>query len=241
MIPNLAIRSCLPELMDDPTCSERLLLRTVGQFASINRLVARYRTILKMWVLDDMMKDPARPYHLVDMGAGGCDIDAWLLHKAHSLGLNLSITACDIDERIINYATQAYGHVNGLNIQRLDLLASRPGQAIDYVFANHFLHHLGDDDIVNLLRFWQPHVRRRLVFSDLERSHGSYAGYALLSLCYPRSFARYDGLVSIRRGFTAPELQKLAEEALPEGAVRIHRLPPGRLALCIEGKRGSLA
>jgi len=235
MLPDLVMRSGMAERMDDANCSEDLLLRTVQQFASINRLVSRYRTILKQYVLADMLKEPERAYHLVDMGAGGCDIDAWLLRKAQSMGLNLRITACDLDERIIQFARDTYGNVTGLNILNMDLLDGLPEGRIDYVFANHFLHHLADAEIVRLLRFWHPHIHRRMVFSDLERNQGAYLGYSALSLLYRNSFARYDGLISIRRGFRSGELHKLTAEALPEAIHSIQCLSPGRLALCIEG------
>ncbi|MBN2163245.1 MAG: methyltransferase domain-containing protein [Pontiellaceae bacterium] len=235
MLPDMAIRSGLPELMDDPDCSEELLLRTVRQFASINRLVSRYRTILTRWVLDDMLRHPGREYHLLDMGAGGCDIDAWLLQAAKRRRLKLRITACDLDPRIIGFARKAYGSVAGLQLRQMDLLADQLDEPIDYVFSNHFLHHLGQAEIIRLLRIWQPQVRRRLIFSDLERNRLAYGGYALLSQFYRSSFAQYDGLMSIRRGFTGRELSTLAHEALPTIRTEVHRLPIGRLALCVEG------
>lgn len=235
MLPDLAIRSGMVELMDDPDCSEILLLRTVRQFASINRLVARYRSILKHWVLADMLRSPDKPYHLLDMGAGGCDIDAWLLGTARRLGLNLRITAVDLDPRIINYARSTYGHVDGLTIRQTDLLADQFDEPVDFVFANHFLHHLANEDIVRLLRIWQPQIRHRMVLSDLARDRLAYLGFSVLSLFYRNSFARDDGLVSIRRGFKPDELESLAGEALPDRTFSVHRLRPGRLALCIEG------
>ncbi len=237
MLPDLAIRSGMPELMDDPGCPEHLLLRTVRQFASINRLVSRYRAILKQWVLADMLKEPKREYHLLDMGAGGCDIDVWLLRKAKELNLNLRITACDLDERIIEYARSTYGDVEGLQIRQQDLLSRSPREPVDFVFANHFLHHLEEEDIARLLRLWHPHVRVRMVFSDLERNRAAYLGYSALSLFYRNSFARYDGLVSIRRGFKPDELESHARKTLPNSLCRARRLGPGRLVLCIEGNQ----
>ena len=235
MFMDLASRATLCELMDDPGCNETLLLRTVRQFASINRLVSRYRTILRKQVLDDMLRDPTREYHLVDMGAGGCDIDAWLLNAAQREGLKLRITACDIDQRIIDYARSEYGHVEGLTILNQDLIDGSITADVDYVFANHFLHHLPDGQIIRLLRKWKPFVRRRMVFSDLHRAHAAYAGFALLSLFFPRSFARTDGLISIRRGFVPGELAELATQALPHTRFSVGKLVPGRLVLDIDG------
>lgn len=236
MTPDLSARVDLPERMDDPDCPDDLLLRTVRQFASINRLTARYRTILTRWVLNDMQKDPARAYHLVDMGAGGCDIDRWLLSRARALGLRLRITACDLDPRIIAQARTVCGDRPDLQIRHMNLLHEKPKEPVDYLFANHFLHHLSDAQIIGLLRFWHPHVERRMVFSDLERNRGAYRAYSLLSLFYRNSFAREDGLLSIRRGFRTAELKTFAGSALPQVPCRIDRLPPGRLVLSINGR-----
>jgi hypothetical protein len=235
MPPDFSTRSGMAEQMDDPNCSEELLLRTIAQFASINRLFSRYRTLLRRWVLADMLTDPSRTYHLVDMGAGGCDICVWLLQAAQKLGLQLHITACDLDPRILGYAHSVYGETAGLTLRRMDLLSERLDEPVDYVFANHFLHHLTDDTMIELLRLWQPQVRRRMVFSDLERSRFSYLAFSLVARIYRRSFARSDGLISILRGFRAAELDTTARKAVGDTDCRVHRLAPGRLILCIEG------
>jgi len=235
MIPDLSTRADLRELMDDPACDEKLLLRTIRQFSSINRLVSRYRTILKRWVLNDMLSQPEKTYHLVDMGAGGCDIDLWLLKAARKRGLKLRISACDIDPRIINYARSTFGHVSGLHIRKENLLSDSISEPVDYVFANHFLHHLTSEEIIRLIRLWHPRVRRRIVFSDLLRDPFSYVGFSALACCYRNSFARADGLTSIQRGFTEKDLAALAQAASADGSFSIHRLQPGRLVCCIEG------
>jgi 2-polyprenyl-3-methyl-5-hydroxy-6-metoxy-1,4-benzoquinol methylase len=235
MIPDFSIRANIAELMDDPACDTTKLLRTIRQFESINRRVARFRTILRRWILADMITDPGREYHLVDMGAGGCDIDVWLLRAARKHGLLLRITACDIDERTLAHARSSYGNEPGLHIQKVDVLADGFDGPVDYVFANHFLHHLADEAIIRLLQLWQPRIRRKMVFSDLQRNPASYLGYSALGLLYPGGFARTDGLISIRRGFQPDELAALARASGVNPPFSVHRLAPGRLVLCIDG------
>jgi 2-polyprenyl-3-methyl-5-hydroxy-6-metoxy-1,4-benzoquinol methylase len=184
-----------------------------------------------------MLKKPGQPYHLVDMGAGGCDIAVWLLHTARKRGLNLRITACDLDPRILDYARTTYGNTEGLTFRQTDLLAGQFDEPVDFVFANHFLHHLSDRQIVDLIRLWQPQVRHRMVLSDLERNRFSYLGFSIFARIYRRSFTRSDGLISILRGFRPRELDALAREAIGTAPARVHRLAPGRLALCIQGNR----
>jgi SAM-dependent methyltransferase len=234
-MPDLAVRAAVSERMDAPDCSEEKLLRTVRQFASINRLVSRYRGILRRWVLRDMLRDPSRIHHLVDMGAGGCDIDVWLLAACRRRGLRLRITACDADPRVVAYARSAHGSVEGLAIRRMDVVSEAFAEKVDYIFANHFLHHLTNAQMTALLRQWAPLVRRFLLFSDLYRGAAPYAGFSLLSLFYTNSFAREDGLLSIRRGFTPQELSALAESAGVGARSSVHRFLPGRLLLRIQG------
>ena len=234
MIPSLITRSHQPELMDAPDCREDQLLRTVRQFASINRLVSRYRSILKRWVLTDMLRDPDRAYHLVDMGAGGCDIDAWLLGAARRLRLNLRVTACDADPRIVRYARAAHESTVGLTILKRDVINDPIEEPVDFVFANHFLHHLSDRDIVTLLQRWAPRVQCRMLFSDLHRTPLAYLGFALFASFYRNSFAREDGLISIRRGFVPSELEALGSSGSRDGATEVHELHPGRLVLVME-------
>lgn len=236
MLPSLSHRAALVERMDEDDCCEKRLLRTVRQFSSLNRLVSRYRFILGHWVLNDMRRDRHRDYHLLDMGAGGCDIAAWLLCEARSLGLRLRVTACDSDARIVRYAGSVHAHTPGLTICSADVLRDDPAEVVDYVFANHFLHHLSDEQIVLLLMRWAPRVRRRLVFSDLRRSYSAYLGHALLSCFYPRSFIREDGLTSIRRGFRAEELLQLASQAGLGDISSVQALRPSRLVLVCEPK-----
>lgn len=231
-MPDFSTRAQLSELMDDPDCSEVLLLRTIRQFTSINLLVSRYRTILTRCVLADMQREPERSYHMVDMGAGGCDIDAWLLQTAARMGLRLRITACDLDRRIARYARSTYGHIDGLVIREHDLLEDDFGEPVDYVFANHFLHHLHNDQIIALLQRWRPLVRRGMVFSDLERHPLAYIGFSVLSLAYRNSFTRPDGLTSILRAFKPDELLRIAHAALPDHRCSVYRVFPGRLVLC---------
>ena len=81
-VPDLRTRATTTERMDAPDCCERLLARTIDQFLWVNRLFSRYRTVLHHHVLNDMLQDRFRTYHLVDVGAGGADIADWLLTRA---------------------------------------------------------------------------------------------------------------------------------------------------------------
>ena len=195
------------ELMDRPDCDPGQLFRTLDQFHGVNRCFSRARGLLRRTVLADMQ--PGQPRHLVDLGAGACDLPVWLLAAARKRNLDLRITAVDADPRIIDYARKRYGHIRGLHIREGDALALEAHAPFDYLFANHFLHHLPDEAIPALLAEAHRLCRRGFVISDLRRSPWSYLGFSLFARVYRDSFTRADGLTSIRKGFQPRDFQDL--------------------------------
>lgn len=223
--------------MDDPACDEAMLLRTVDQFSLINRLVGRYRTILHRHVLQQMKRDPAREYHLLDLGAGGCDIPVWLLTEARRQKLKLRVTALDGDERIVRHAQKKCAGVNGLEIHHAPLSEMRRFAPVDFIFMNHVLHHLPDEIIPGVVREMAALARCCWIVSDLLRSRWAYTGFHLVGPFFTRSFAFEDGLRSIRRGFTSADLFRYTKNSIPSDRVTTEHLIPGRIVLIGRGDR----
>jgi len=219
------------ELMDDPACDEHLLLRTVDQFEWINKMVGRYRLILSRFVLADMLRDKTRPYHFLDIGAGGCDISVWLLQQAERYGLHLHVTAIDSDRRIVEHARKKHRHMHQLDIRHADLKDLRKFGPTDYMFMNHVLHHLPDNFIPQLLTQVHKHCKRRWVISDLMRSRWSYAAFHAVGIFARGSFALEDGRRSIRRAFRTTDLSQYLQQAGLSASARILQLFPGRLVM----------
>jgi len=101
------------------------------------------------------------------------------------------------------------------------------------VTASLFLHHFDPPEVAPLLRVLFAAARRALVVSDLQRARLFYAfGRAFFPLMFRSRVSVQDGLLSIRRGFTAGELRSAFSEAgIP---VRIRRVAPFRLLAIAE-------
>lgn len=233
LLPDLSLRCMEDEWMDDPNCDLARLHRTFGQFAMINAVLTRVRFLLRKHVLPVMALEPERTYHLVDIGAGPCDVPVWLLKVCRARGLRLRVTACDNDARAVAFARERYGHMEGLTIVPRDAMhLDAPGR-VDFVFANHLLHHLPDERIVSLLQSLPQTGARVILLSDIARCRGAYVAYYLLTwLLFRRGYAFEDGLLSIRKGFRARELQGYLRACGREGrGYRIERVFPARLVL----------
>ncbi len=228
----MSTRADLIEEMDRPDSSEVLLCRTLVQFASINRLFARYRTLLRRYVLSDMAMDRARVYRLVDLGAGGCDIDRWLVDCCRRQGLQVRIMAVERDARVLRFARAANADYPEIEQVDADVLDGRCLAGADYVFANHLLHHLPSASCVELIRRIDQAAPRVYVLSDILRCRAAFRGYAFAAtLLFRNSFAVADGLASVRRSFSLPEARELvASAALAQPAI-VFRLRPSRLVI----------
>ena len=225
-------RSVETELMDLESCDPALLRKTIRQFALINRLFSASRGLAVRYLFPAMERNRRPAYTLLDLGAGGCDIDVAMVKEARKRGVSLAVTAADRDDRALSVAAETirnYPEITAIKADVSDLASL--GQ-FDFIFCNHFLHHLSFDDIGRLLERIERQANVAYLLNDLRRSAWALAGYSVFSsLFLTPSLAFHDGRLSIRRGFLESELNELVRTHLPHTPVRIIRAFPARLAL----------
>lgn len=229
-------RADLIEEMDRPDSPEVLLRRTLAQFEPVNRIFSRYRTLCERIFLAGMQREPERSYRLVDLGAGGGDIDRWLIDRSRERKLRLTIAAVEHDPRVIAYMRRANAEYPEIETVESDVLNARTLAGADYIFANHLLHHLPGDRCIALLRAVDKAAPMAYLITDIVRSRAAYWCYSLLaSVLFRGSFVAGDGRISIRRSFTVAEARRLVSEAGIADACSVRCIFPGRLV--IEGGR----
>lgn len=199
----------LRELMDDPACDPALLEKTLRRFATINRLVAGWDTVYRRHV-GPALRALGRPARVLDIGSGGGDVTARLAARARRDGLDVTWLGVDPDPRAHAVATERVA--DGVEFRCTDAATLRAeGQRFDIVLSNHVLHHLGDD-LAGFLDDSMALSHGLVLHSDIARSRRAYALYAVgITPFAPGTFLRTDGLRSIRRSFTAPELAERLE------------------------------
>lgn len=217
------------ELMDAPDCDPAMLARTYEQFGRVNAVVSNQRAVYRRWIRPRLSRHETR--RVLDVGTGGADVPRALLRWARADGLRLEVVAVDPDPRSYEWASRR-PPVPGLVLRRTtsgELAAA--GERFEVVTSNHVLHHLDGRQTGELLA---DSERLALgggiaVHGDIGRSRWGYLGFALGTLPFTRnlladSYIRADGLTSIRRSHTAPELAAV----LPPGW-RVRRGFPSRL------------
>ncbi|MGZ8450315.1 MAG: methyltransferase domain-containing protein, partial [Candidatus Deferrimicrobiaceae bacterium] len=147
-------------------------------------------------------------------------------------GLKLSITALDNDPRILPVAYRAVREYPEIRIVEGNALDFGKRGSFDFIFSNHFLHHLDWDEIKIFLRQVLAQARIAFVINDLKRSRWAYLGCTVfLVLGSRRSFAYHDGRLSIRRGFLPEELRDFTTRNFPNAPIHVVETSPARVVL----------
>jgi 2-polyprenyl-3-methyl-5-hydroxy-6-metoxy-1,4-benzoquinol methylase len=219
-------RSLLPEVMDQPGLDPPEHARALAGLARINAwsgvsgsLWHPIRRVLK--------RKESRPARILDIGSGGGDIAIKLWRRAQAAALAVEVHGWDKSDYAIKYATAraAQAGAKVLFFQR-DVLAADWGDTYDVVVSSLFLHHFDDQATVHLLERMRFAARRLVLVSDLLRCVPGFivavAGTQLLS---GSPVVRADGPLSVRRAFTRPEIQMLAQRAGLEKAKITCRWP----------------
>lgn len=230
-------RNCEPELMDSPESSGQLMHNTYLQFSSINRLLTPCRRALRKHMLKLMSTDRTRNWSLLDIGAGGCDLAIWLIETCRKEQISLDITCIDQDSRAIAFASPrlaSYPEIKLIKGDALELLKEAPQANWDFVFSNHFLHHLSNIEIAICLEQVVRVCREQCVMSDLVRSRLWYILYSLYAGVFLRnSFCYEDGRHSIHKSLTIIEASRLIAEHPSLSGLSVKPSFPGHLVFLL--------
>ncbi|MBA8816948.1 2-polyprenyl-3-methyl-5-hydroxy-6-metoxy-1,4-benzoquinol methylase [Microbacterium halimionae] len=220
----------LHELMDDPDCDQTRLRATLKRFGLINPVIAGWRGVYRSKLLP-YLTSLGRPARVLDLGCGGGDVTAHLADLAQRDGLSVEWVGVDPEPTAFEVAsTRSRENLRFVHADAAGLLAA--GERFDAVISNHVMHHLGDD-LPEFLALSQQLSSGPVLHSDIARSRRAYALYAIAITPFaPGTFLRTDGLRSIRRSFTARELQELLDQRMP---TPWHITTPGAFRVLAEG------
>lgn len=210
-------RSGAAERMDDAAATEAAFAAALASLERINRLSLAYAPTLR-W-LDRVVARTGTPRRLsvLDVGAGGGDmlerIAAWGARR----GIALDLAGLDRSPWAARYA-----EARGRRARRItaDVFALDPAERFDLVVCSLFAHHLSDPELVRFLRWLEARARLGWLVSDLHR-HVLPWGFvwAAVRLLRMDPMVVHDSTVSIARGFTRADWERLLAEAGVEAEI----------------------
>lgn len=199
-------RSTELELLDVESPPREMMARVAGYLAFVNRWLGGTRAVAVH------LKGVRDTISLLDVGSGAADIPIDLARRFP----NLRPVAFDLSETMLSFAS-GLPRVRG-DVRRLPFA----DRSVDYVISTHFFHHLTDDQIVFTLREFDRIARRGIIVNDLLRRRRAIFWIRLLTL-FANRYVKVDGPLSVRRGFTVPEVEALAAKSGVDWLrVRVH-------------------
>jgi ubiquinone/menaquinone biosynthesis C-methylase UbiE len=173
--------------------------------------------------LDEAFRELSGSATMLDVGSGLGDLSAEARAAAQRRGLHLTTVGIDEAPTLLRAAGPRLDARVCADALRLPFADA----SVDVVLCSQTLHHFADDDAVALLRELNRVGQHRVVVSDLRRSWIAALGFRVAASALQfHPITRHDGVVSVLRGFTAPELRRMIGEAtdgLARAVVR-HRL-----------------
>jgi SAM-dependent methyltransferase len=221
-LPNLSQRAAEIELLDAGV-PEREALRSLADLRLVNRWLGGRRSLLR--VVRPLLTGLQRP-RVLDVGCGSADLPHLIVRRSRA-----PVLAVGVDIKLL-HLRQAPPDVECVmaDVRQLPF----PAESFDIVTASLFLHHFDANEVPRVLRGLFGLARRALVVNDLRRATVPYLfGRAFFPLLFKSRVSVEDGLLSIRRGFTAGELEAGFRDAGID-RVRITRSFPYRLIAVAE-------
>jgi 2-polyprenyl-3-methyl-5-hydroxy-6-metoxy-1,4-benzoquinol methylase len=209
MFPDLRYRSRQKELIDAPDIERKLLIRNMLELNFLNRRFGGHNITLQGIRHFVKMKD--KQYHIVDLGCGSGDSLKYMARWARSKGYKVKLTGIDNSETAISFLQhhcREYPEITGILSDYMSFLQT--SGEIDIIHCSLFCHHLDDTEISELIRMLKSKVKIGFIINDLRRTQAAWIAVKILtSVLNGSDLARYDGLVSVQRGFTENELRAL--------------------------------
>jgi SAM-dependent methyltransferase len=187
---------------------------------------------LKATLLPELRRARLQEFSLLDVGAGSGELLRVAAREARREGRRAQLVGLELNARSARAIMEESRGLAEIGAVRGDALRLPFADgAFDYVVCSLFTHHFCDDGVRRVLGEMARVARRRVLVIDLHRHALAYFLYTTAGKVFLRNrLVRADGALSIRRGFKADELRRLAAEAGLRG-VEVRRRFPFRLAL----------
>jgi len=199
--------------MDDPTLETR---RHDQALEELTRLNAFSGSVRILWPpMQALACHATTPLRVLDVATGAGDVPLRLWSRARRAGVALQLEGCDRSPMAVAHA-QARARRAGADLRFfvLDLLHEEIPRGYDVICCSLFLHHLGEEEAVRLLRAMAQAATRLVLVHDLVRSVPgwlwAYLGTRVLTCS---DVVRTDGLLSVRAAYTVEEIRALARAA----------------------------
>jgi ubiquinone/menaquinone biosynthesis C-methylase UbiE len=193
--------------MDEPGLAPAEVIAAYRVLERVNRQLGHLQSLkreLRRSLAEDRFDQ--RSMTLLDVGSGSGDLPSALCKLLDGRAIRGVAFALDRDSTAVQLAAS-----RGLIAVQGDALhLPFPDRSLDLVTAVKFAHHFKGAGLTRLVSEMARVARCRVIILDIRRHWLAYWGFRAWSRLFTRSrLVRYDGPLSVLRGFTRDELADL--------------------------------
>ena len=209
MMNKFTHRSDQKELLDELNIPKQLLHQNLRELDILNRTTGGHSISLRG--IKQLITDPKKWYHIVDLGCGSGDSLKAIAHWARKHKFNVKLTGVDMNAHAIDYLKihcATFPEISGFFGDYQDYMENN--KTVDIVLCSLFCHHLSDNELLSLFSWFKVEAGVGFVINDLKRNWlAYYSAWIFTRLFNGTKLARNDGPISVLRGFKFNELDNL--------------------------------
>jgi 2-polyprenyl-3-methyl-5-hydroxy-6-metoxy-1,4-benzoquinol methylase len=209
----LKYRSNEKEYLDNSHIETKDLYQNLIELDVINSQLGGYNASRKG--LATILKTTAPISTILDIGFGGGDSIKQMQKYCAKKGVKLFFYGVDLKNDCVKYAQSNLALYNNKQLICDDYrnISADLLKQIDVIHCSLFLHHLTDEEIIDLFKFGKSN-QCIILANDLHRNWFAYYSIKLLTAIFSKSYlVKNDAPISVKRGFKKNELISLLEKA----------------------------
>ncbi len=208
---NLQHRSTQKELLDADDISFSDIKVCMKELNTVNTLLGGHAITLAGI---KEFTGTASGLHVCEIGSGGGDNLKAIAGKYNNEKFSFTYTGIDIKEECTAFAAQQNPSLKAnwiaSDYSKVDLSQDQP----DVIFSSLFCHHFTDAELVSMLKWMKENSTKGFFINDLQRNPVAYYLIKWLTAAFSRSYlVKNDASISVARGFTKKDWQKILKEA----------------------------
>jgi SAM-dependent methyltransferase len=204
-------RSHEKELLDRVDIPFDAIERNMDELDTINTWLGGHAISLDG--LKRLLKN-RRQVSICEIGCGGGDNLLALYRYCRRKRIEVKFTGIDINPHCVAIARKKLPAAQAIFLASDYRFVNFENEKPDIIFSSLFCHHFTDEELVTMLQWMQVNSGEGFFINDLHRHPIAFYSIRLLTAMFSRSgLVRHDAPVSVLRGFTRSEWQRLLHDA----------------------------
>jgi len=202
MMPDFNIRSTIPEIMDDLTCSGEVVEQTLRELDFINKWLGGDQVTLEAVAMLIDTRPSDQEICIADLGCGSGTLLARVAAYAKKKNRKVKLIGIDANPSIIAYATRNNRQAN-IEFIALDIFSPAfAAMKFDIVMGTLFFHHFSNQQLSDFFKMLGKQTRVGFIVNDIHRHPMAYYLIKWLTSIFSKSaMVKFDAPVSVLRAF----------------------------------------